>query len=246
MFSPDGKWLYVSAEEATSSILSTGGAKTVLRSRRAAAARHRLSAGFEPRLCGSGRSAHRLYHRYRETDGARSDQSRTARERSCGAPRRQARFISNGTDGTYRSSIPPATGDRHHSVGRRPWNMAITPDGKNSMSPNGRSNSVSIIDTRPIKSDRCDGRRITLGCSDSITSGKPTIIMSEGRVIPTPLCACCFNVLARAAFPRRRSIPRAAGSIHCAVSRRRRRRYRGTRSRGEAHCATRTIDRHRQ
>ena len=32
-------------------------------------------------------------------------------------------------------------------VGRRPWNMAVTPDGKKLYVANGRSNSVSVIDT---------------------------------------------------------------------------------------------------
>jgi YVTN family beta-propeller protein len=32
-------------------------------------------------------------------------------------------------------------------VGQRPWNMALTPDGKKLYVANGRSNSVSVIDT---------------------------------------------------------------------------------------------------
>jgi YVTN family beta-propeller protein len=32
-------------------------------------------------------------------------------------------------------------------VGKRPWNMAITPDGKKLYVANGRSNSISVIDT---------------------------------------------------------------------------------------------------
>ena len=32
-------------------------------------------------------------------------------------------------------------------VGERPWNMALTPDGKKLYVANGRSNSVSVIDT---------------------------------------------------------------------------------------------------
>jgi len=34
------------------------------------------------------------------------------------------------------------------TVGRRPWNMALTPDGGKLYVANGRSNSVSVIDTR--------------------------------------------------------------------------------------------------
>jgi len=32
-------------------------------------------------------------------------------------------------------------------VGQRPWNMALTPDGTKLYVANGRSNSVSVIDT---------------------------------------------------------------------------------------------------
>jgi len=33
------------------------------------------------------------------------------------------------------------------AVGQRPWNMALTPDGRKLYVANGRSNSVSVIDT---------------------------------------------------------------------------------------------------
>jgi YVTN family beta-propeller protein len=36
-------------------------------------------------------------------------------------------------------------------AGKRPWNMAITPDGKKLYVANGRSNSVSVIDTASNK-----------------------------------------------------------------------------------------------
>jgi YVTN family beta-propeller protein len=36
-------------------------------------------------------------------------------------------------------------------VGQRPWNMALTPDGKKLYVANGRSNSVSVIDTGALK-----------------------------------------------------------------------------------------------
>jgi YVTN family beta-propeller protein len=35
-------------------------------------------------------------------------------------------------------------------VGKRPWNMAITPDGKKLYVANGRSNSVTVIDTEQL------------------------------------------------------------------------------------------------
>jgi YVTN family beta-propeller protein len=40
------------------------------------------------------------------------------------------------------------TETRTVQVGRRPWNMALTPDGGKLYVANGRSNSVSVIDTR--------------------------------------------------------------------------------------------------
>jgi YVTN family beta-propeller protein len=37
------------------------------------------------------------------------------------------------------------------TVGKRPWNMAITPDSKKLYVANGRSNSVSVIDTEKLQ-----------------------------------------------------------------------------------------------
>jgi YVTN family beta-propeller protein len=37
------------------------------------------------------------------------------------------------------------------AVGKRPWNMALTPDGAKLYVANGRSNSVSVIDTASYK-----------------------------------------------------------------------------------------------
>jgi YVTN family beta-propeller protein len=36
-------------------------------------------------------------------------------------------------------------------VGKRPWNMALTPDGGKLYVANGRSNNVSVIDTASAK-----------------------------------------------------------------------------------------------
>jgi YVTN family beta-propeller protein len=44
-------------------------------------------------------------------------------------------------DNTILATIP---------VGKRPWNMAITPDGKKLYVANGRSNSVTVIDTEQL------------------------------------------------------------------------------------------------
>jgi YVTN family beta-propeller protein len=37
------------------------------------------------------------------------------------------------------------------TVGKRPWNMAITSDSKKLYVANGRSNSVSVIDTEKLQ-----------------------------------------------------------------------------------------------
>ena len=36
-------------------------------------------------------------------------------------------------------------------VGKRPWNMAVTPDGRKLYVANGRSNSVTVIDTQRLE-----------------------------------------------------------------------------------------------
>jgi YVTN family beta-propeller protein len=48
------------------------------------------------------------------------------------------------------SVIDPATNKiiATIEVGKRPWNMAITPDGSKLYVANGRSDSVSVIDTK--------------------------------------------------------------------------------------------------
>jgi len=57
-------------------------------------------------------------------------------------------YVSNGGDGSV-SVVDTATNQVVATipVGQRPWNMALTPDGKKLYVANGRSNSVSVIDT---------------------------------------------------------------------------------------------------
>jgi len=43
-------------------------------------------------------------------------------------------------------------------VGKRPWNMALTPDGRKLYVACGRSNAVTVIDTEPQ-----EGREIPVG-----------------------------------------------------------------------------------
>jgi YVTN family beta-propeller protein len=57
-------------------------------------------------------------------------------------------YVSNGIDGSV-MAIDTATNavSATIAVGKRPWNMALTPDGTRLYVANGRSNSVSVIDT---------------------------------------------------------------------------------------------------
>jgi YVTN family beta-propeller protein len=57
-------------------------------------------------------------------------------------------YVSNGGDANV-SVIDTATNQVVATVpvGQRPWNMALTPDGKKLYVANGRSNSVTVIDT---------------------------------------------------------------------------------------------------
>jgi YVTN family beta-propeller protein len=61
-------------------------------------------------------------------------------------------YISNGKDATV-SVIDTDTNEFIATipVGKRPWNMAITPDGKKLYVATGRSNGVSVIDTETNK-----------------------------------------------------------------------------------------------
>ena len=61
-------------------------------------------------------------------------------------------FISNGKDGTV-SVIDTGTHEilANIPVGKRPWNMAITADGRKLYVANGRSNSVTVIDAVELR-----------------------------------------------------------------------------------------------
>jgi YVTN family beta-propeller protein len=50
--------------------------------------------------------------------------------------------VINTADNTVIATLP---------VGKRPWNMALTPDGKKLYVANGRSNTVSVIDAVELK-----------------------------------------------------------------------------------------------
>ena len=81
-------------------------------------------------------------------------------------------FVSNGKDATV-SVIDTATSTVIATipVGKRPWNMALTPDGKKLYVACGRSDSVSVIDTEQREADRHQGRRAALGRRDPVAAG---------------------------------------------------------------------------
>ena len=55
-------------------------------------------------------------------------------------------------------------------VGKRPWNMALTPDGKKLYVACGRSNAVAVIDTTDYSENRRDPRRRSaVGRRDPLT-----------------------------------------------------------------------------
>jgi YVTN family beta-propeller protein len=57
-------------------------------------------------------------------------------------------YVSNGADGSVmRIDAARNAVDATIAVGKRPWNMALTPDGTRLYVANGRSDSVSVIDT---------------------------------------------------------------------------------------------------
>jgi len=57
-------------------------------------------------------------------------------------------YVSSGGEGTVQViDVASNTIVAKIPVGRRPWNMAITPDGKKLYVACGRSNAVAVIDT---------------------------------------------------------------------------------------------------
>ena len=65
-------------------------------------------------------------------------------------------------------------------VGKRPWNMALTPDGNKLYVACGRSNAVAVIDTDTnAKIADIPGRRAALGRRDSLIAGRCDV-------------SCCF------------------------------------------------------
>lgn len=150
VFSPDGRMLLVSAEEADSvDLVDVAGRRQVAS----------IKVGMRPRgiafrpdglvayvACELASTVYVI-----DVPGRRVMKEIKAGEFSNGvamAPDGRRVYVSNGKDGTVsvidtESNAVVAT----VAVGKRPWNMAITPDGKKLYVANGRSNSVSVIDT---------------------------------------------------------------------------------------------------
>ncbi len=101
-------------------------------------------------------------------------------------------------------------------VGKRPWNMAITPDGRKLYVACGRSNAVAVIDTAIEHQDRRHRRRrVAMGRSDSMMLAPS---MHRETLLSFPL-ATPFLLPARAAVCRmttrvtRRQALRSLGAL---------------------------------
>ena len=150
VFSPDGRWLLVSAEDAEQVDVIDVGARRQVGSGcgRPAPARHRLFPGRRRayvacELVGAVYVVDMAARaRWRPFPPARMP---TASPSTRAASRCMS---SNGIDGTV-MVIDTASNKVTATipVGKRPWNMALTPDGAKLYVANGRSNSVSVIDT---------------------------------------------------------------------------------------------------
>ena len=76
-------------------------------------------------------------------------------------------------------------------VGKRPWNMAITPDGRKLYVACGRSNAVAVVDTATAHQDRGDrGGRAALGRGD--TPDGPQSRATARRVARASACASAW------------------------------------------------------
>jgi YVTN family beta-propeller protein len=149
VFSPDGRWLLVGAEDGAQVDIVDVAQHKVAGS--VAVGRRPRGIGFAP----DGKTAYVAC----ELDGAlyavdmatRSATSFKAGPFSNGvtvAPNGSKVYVSSGQGA--RVDVFDVGSKRFVAsvaVGKRPWNMAITPDGKKLYVANGRSNSVSVIDT---------------------------------------------------------------------------------------------------
>jgi YVTN family beta-propeller protein len=138
VFSPDGRWLLVSAENADQVDLIDVGARRQVGS---------IAVGLRPRGIGFTPDGKRAYVAC-ELAGAVYvlDPAGIA----VGPGGRQV-YVSNGADGSVMAIDPVRQAvSATIAVGKRPWNMALTPDGSRLYVANGRSDSVSVIDTAGV------------------------------------------------------------------------------------------------
>ena len=151
VFSPDGRWLLVSAEEAEQVDVIDVAARRQVGS---------IAVGLRPRGIGFSPDSQPRLRRLRTGQHGVRDRPGDARRRSPPSPAGKNAngiavhpsgkqvYVSNGADGsvmvidTARNAVTATI-----AVGKRPWNMALTPDGAKLYVANGRSNSVSVIDT---------------------------------------------------------------------------------------------------
>ena len=150
VFSPDGRWIYVSAEEAEQ--------VDVIDLTKRQQTGH-VAVGKRPRgmaFLADGSRAYVACEMAGKVYAIDVASQRVIAEITAGEypngvaahPDGKRVFVSNGRSGSVMvidtaSHAVVAT----IAVGKRPWNMALTPDGSKLYVANGRSNSVSVIDT---------------------------------------------------------------------------------------------------
>jgi YVTN family beta-propeller protein len=154
VFSPDGKWLYVSAEEADSvDVIDVAKRKQV----------GSVKVGERPRgiaFLPDSKVAYVASEIASMVYAIDVKTKKVIKQIKTGnfcngvtaSPDGKRVYISNGKDGTV-SAIDTSdnTVIATITVGKRPWNMAITSDSKKLYVANGRSNSVSVIDTEKLQ-----------------------------------------------------------------------------------------------
>jgi YVTN family beta-propeller protein len=154
VFSPDGRWIYVSAEEAEQvDVIDVAKRQQV----------GHILVGKRPRgiaFLADGSRAYVACELAGKVYAIDVASQKVIAEVTAGQypngvaahPDGRHVFVSNGRDGTV-MAIETASNTvvATIAVGKRPWNMALTPDGAKLYVANGRSNSVSVIDTANYK-----------------------------------------------------------------------------------------------
>ena len=151
VWSPDGKLIYVSAEEADSVDIIDVARGEVVKS---------VKVGDRPRGIGFLPNGTRAYVAAENADVVNVFDTATndvitrikAGKRTNGilvTPDGKRVFATSGGDGTVQAIDPESnTIIAATPIGKRPWNMAITPDGGKLYVACGRSNAVAVVDAR--------------------------------------------------------------------------------------------------